>query len=230
MKDQEFIELLNLYLDHEISVEDAARLEAEVQRHPGRYRVYREYCQMHKACTLLSPAHAAGVPAVAAFESRSRRWVNPFALGGLMAAAAAVAFVFLNQGPSASPIANGGATVADNSTMAAPVATEQPAAAVSPAQRSIGQMVTVTLPLGRADYATTPTTQTLRWNSTEVASSQLQDTRFNWIETLELASVPQVPVDALRFETKTLPKDGQRSFGSGHLESPAEYNAIQFQR
>ena len=36
MKDNEFIELLNLYLDHEISQEDAARLEAEVQRNPAR--------------------------------------------------------------------------------------------------------------------------------------------------------------------------------------------------
>ena len=46
MKDSEFIELLNLYLDHEISVADAARLEAEVQGSPARRRVYREYCQM----------------------------------------------------------------------------------------------------------------------------------------------------------------------------------------
>src|SRR3954466_4938332 len=98
MKDKEFIELLNLYLDHEISVADAARLEAEVQRNPARYRVYREYCQLHKACTLLSPAHAAEVPAVVEFESRTGGWRNPFAIGGIMiAAAAAVAFVFLNR-------------------------------------------------------------------------------------------------------------------------------------
>ena len=32
MKDSEFLELLNLYLDHEISPADAARLEAEVRR------------------------------------------------------------------------------------------------------------------------------------------------------------------------------------------------------
>ena len=35
MKDSEFIELLNLYLDHEISTADAARLEAEVQANPA---------------------------------------------------------------------------------------------------------------------------------------------------------------------------------------------------
>ena len=32
MKESEFVELLNLYIDHEISREDAARLEAEALR------------------------------------------------------------------------------------------------------------------------------------------------------------------------------------------------------
>jgi hypothetical protein len=54
MKDSEFIELLNLYLDHEISADNAARLEAEVQGNPERRRVYRQYCRMQKACTLLA--------------------------------------------------------------------------------------------------------------------------------------------------------------------------------
>jgi hypothetical protein len=228
MKDQEFIEMLNLYLDHEISVEDAARLEAEVQRNPARYRVYREYCQMHKACALLSPAPAAEAPAVATFESPSRTWVNPFALGGLMAAAAAMAFVFLNQRPVAAPAANGRASVAET-PVAAP-APKESLASVSPAPRNIGQTVTVSIPLGRSDYQPSLATQTLRWNVNEAAAPQVQDARFNWIETLQLASVPQVPADSLRFETKSIQKDGQRSFGSGHLEGPTEYNAIQFQR
>ena len=54
MKDSEFTELLNLYLDHEISAADAARLEAEVQINPNRRRVYQEYCRMQKACKLLA--------------------------------------------------------------------------------------------------------------------------------------------------------------------------------
>ena len=36
MKDPEFIELLNLYVDHEITSVDAARLEAEVAQNPAR--------------------------------------------------------------------------------------------------------------------------------------------------------------------------------------------------
>ena len=53
MKDQEFIELLNLYLDHEISPADAARLEAEVQSNLPRRALYNQYCRMQKACTSL---------------------------------------------------------------------------------------------------------------------------------------------------------------------------------
>lgn len=54
MKESEFLELLNLYLDHEISTADAARLEAEVQSNPARRAVYRDYCRMQKACKMLA--------------------------------------------------------------------------------------------------------------------------------------------------------------------------------
>ena len=54
MKDTEFIQLLNLYLDHEISTADAARLEAEVQNNAGRRHIYQEYCRMQKACRMIA--------------------------------------------------------------------------------------------------------------------------------------------------------------------------------
>ena len=62
MKDSKFIELLNLYVDHQISAEDAARLEAEIQRTPERRRVYRQYCQMQKACTVLADNFRTQIP------------------------------------------------------------------------------------------------------------------------------------------------------------------------
>jgi hypothetical protein len=54
MTDQEFIELLNLYVDREISVQDAARLEAAVTASERRRALYNQYCRMQKACTMLS--------------------------------------------------------------------------------------------------------------------------------------------------------------------------------
>ena len=228
MKDHEFIELLNLYLDHEISPADAARLEAEVQRNPARYRVYREYCQMQKACALLSPAHASEVPATATFETPSLNWMKPAVLGGFMAAAACAAFIFLNRAPTVSPVSSTAPVVAE--TSAAPSATqvEQPPATNT---RNIGQTVTVAISPLHTEYRPPLATQTVRWNAGSLGTAPLaSDARFNWIENIQLTAVPQLPADSLRFETKTIEKDAQRNFSVGLPEAPTDYNAIQFRR
>lgn len=110
MKESEFIELLNLYLDHEISPADAVRLEAEVQNNPARRRVYQQYCRMQKACTMLAkdfvetPADAAADKdsrKVVAFEQAGRSgssWGPGFyAVGGLVAAAACFVVVMVKR-------------------------------------------------------------------------------------------------------------------------------------
>jgi hypothetical protein len=58
MNDKKFIELLNLYVDREVTAEDALLLEAEVAANPGRRRVYDQYCKMQKACSMLSSEHS----------------------------------------------------------------------------------------------------------------------------------------------------------------------------
>jgi hypothetical protein len=110
MKDSEFIELLNLYLDHEITAADAARLEAEVQANPKRREVYQQYCRMQKACTVLAKDFAdttveAEDRKVVAFETpRASFWSPGFlATGGLVAAAACVAVVLSNRSPAPAP-------------------------------------------------------------------------------------------------------------------------------
>ena len=113
MKDSEFIELLNLYLDHEISAADAARLEAEVQSSAERRRIYEDYCRMQKACRQLAAkfateAEAAAAPAdrkivafnVAAAEAAAKRRSragNYYLSGAVAAAAACVAVVMIGQ-------------------------------------------------------------------------------------------------------------------------------------
>ena len=100
MKDQEFIELLNLYLDHEISAADAARLEAEVQGNLPRRALYNQYSRMQKACASLGADFRAANevafdPAVAATErARRRRQAAFYGFGTFAAAAACVAFIF----------------------------------------------------------------------------------------------------------------------------------------
>lgn len=75
MNDREFIELLNLYIDHEISPEDAVRLEAEVMGRPDRREVYNQYCRMQKACSMLT-GHFADSPDATAREASGSRWAS----------------------------------------------------------------------------------------------------------------------------------------------------------
>src|SRR4051812_18353144 len=102
MKDSEFIALLNLYVDHEISAADAARLEAEVQRNPARRETYQQYCRMQKACKMMATDFETMPQAnrkVVAFDAplhRDLRMGAWTAFGGL-AAAACLAFVFVNR-------------------------------------------------------------------------------------------------------------------------------------
>jgi len=107
MKDSEFLEILNLYLDHEISPEDSARLEAEVMASPDRRRVYMQYCRMHKACTLLGAPSTASTPAWAPEKAAGnggfrRGWTVGIYAGGLLAAACLGVVVVLRMHPAAS--------------------------------------------------------------------------------------------------------------------------------
>lgn len=101
MKDSKFIELLNLYVDHEIAAADAALLEAEVQRNPQRRQIYREYCQMQQACTQLTEKFRTAAPAPAiepgkVVEVFPRRRLAAIGYIGGFAAAACAAVVVLS--------------------------------------------------------------------------------------------------------------------------------------
>ena len=109
MKDNRFIELVNLYIDRQITAAETTELEAEMQAHPRRRAVYRQYCQMHRATILVyesfrthtgdqQPEVAVGRPTIARFESQPRhrrvRWT--YYAGGLAAACLALVLIRLN--------------------------------------------------------------------------------------------------------------------------------------
>src|SRR3954468_4765975 len=98
MRDNRFIELVNLYVDRQISAAETAELEAELQANPRRRAVYRQYCRLHTASKQVYASFRSdvGQPAsdrpahgtIAQFESRRAkkfRWVHY--AGGLAAAA-----------------------------------------------------------------------------------------------------------------------------------------------
>lgn len=53
MKDKQFLEHLNLYLDGTIDPADAAELEREILSNPTRRRVFNDYCRIHRATKLI---------------------------------------------------------------------------------------------------------------------------------------------------------------------------------
>ena len=219
MKDNEFIELLNLYLDHEISPADAALLEAEVQRNAERRHVYQQYCRMQKGCTLLAADFTSDTPAVVALQPRTRRaaFPNLYAVGGLMAAAACVAFVLLGRTWTPS---QGNATTGSNLAQ-----TDQRV----PEVRSIAR--TVTTPQRTEFKPVFVASNLLSDNPTP--SDALQDQRFDWIRKVQFTAlnVPaeSQPATSLRFEPRNTQKPNLRAFGPGQLQA-VEQIGFQFQR
>jgi hypothetical protein len=108
MKDNRFIDLVNLYIDRQITAAETAELEAEIQSNPRRRAIYRQYCQMHRATTLVYESFRADAPetqgtvaagggTIARFE-RERRFHWGYYAGGIAAAAClALVFVQLNS-------------------------------------------------------------------------------------------------------------------------------------
>ncbi|MFI5337416.1 MAG: anti-sigma factor family protein [Opitutales bacterium] len=112
MKNSRFTELINLYIDRQITPEETAELEAEIQANLHHRQIYQQYCRMHHATKLVyesfraqadQPAGNRPLPgSIARFEHRQRlhqrnRWLY---LAGGLAAAACLAFVFIRSLPS----------------------------------------------------------------------------------------------------------------------------------
>lgn len=220
MKDSEFFELLNLYLDHEITAEDAARLETEVQSNPKRREVYNQYCRMQKACTMLAKDFAEAAPAastssenVVAFEQPRRSAWGPgfFAAGGLVAAAACLAVVLVKRGGLAeptTPAVTGSIAIANP----APLSSANEAKVVITQGNSVATTSsiprTVTVPVfSRSDLQPVVATRALMLSNktSEVAVmpvGQSGVTQLDWIGKLELAPMHQAPVEKFTLQTQ----------------------------
>ncbi len=216
MNDSEFLEILNLYLDHEISPADAARLEAEVQANPARRRIYAQYCRMQKACALLGRQAPASAPAVelvrpAAVFSRRPVWNAGVAFGGLAAAACIAGFVLLRTLPSPSAPAAASVAVAPASSPSA-VSVDQPALKPVLAARDLPSLAA----------------------SPEVpgpASPQLND-QFAWMDRLQLPALQEDAIDPTLFGSAPVFQDAETRaiHAAPGQQLPVERAAFQFQR
>jgi hypothetical protein len=231
MKDSEFIELLNLYLDHEISAADAKRLEAEVQSSPARYRVYREYCQMQKACVVWAEQSAAAVSAdskVIAFESPRTSWGFGQYAAGICAAAACLALALVIRD------GNGSASIAprasDPELMAkveiiAPMGADDEFRSVVPSMVSLNSRPAEFQPVMVASGLALTRQQR---DAGAVASA---DARFDWMNRVQPAALHRTSAADLVFENRPAPQPDNRAFRTRRLiDAQVEQAAFQFQR
>jgi hypothetical protein len=226
MNDREFIELLNLYLDHEIAPADAARLEAEVRDNPERRRIYLDYCRMQKACGLLAKDFAKERPADRQ-ESRSTGfgWAAAgFASFGVVAAGLAVAFALWLRpsGRVAGELALAQSTQAATEAPAAPLAPRRGRAAASD-QASVGQLVLTGETLGLSGG--------LRLRSSASATAATGD-ELDWLRNFAVSALPSTEAAAaLHFNHSAgAIRPEVRNLGLKAQAEAAEMTAFRFSR
>lgn len=230
MKDKRFIELVNLYIDRQITAEEMAALEDELQANPRRRAIYRDYCKMHRATTLVyesfrseesgvkssGPAIAGGAR-IAQFESeypRRRRTPWGYYASGLAAACVALVFARIDASKTAEqPLAN-----AVTSVQEAPVVTvaQAPVTVETAAPQVLPSVVRPSSLVAQQDYAAMLAAMR-REEQRAFASGAIQSSR---------------PVSLFEDGVFDSPSTGStRIFRNKPSSStPAEFAAFQFQR
>ena len=216
MTDQEFIELLNLYVDREITAADAARLESAVLASPRRRSIYDQYCKMQKACTMLSDQYAeSGVDVESVVFATSGWRAGPLLMG--LAAACLLAVVGLKFRGALAP-------VHAPRVAAVPVRSLAPAGGVE-TRRQADRMQPVF-------FAHAPSPQPARSVVSFFANSDTPAAQLNWIGDIHLSPVAFAPNPEFllgqRQELKSAVLSDARD--SRDQEPPAEMTAFRFQR
>jgi hypothetical protein len=217
MNDKEFIELLNLYVDREISAEDALRLEKVVATNARRREVYDQYCRMQKACSMLSEetfdmSSVRTTPTVIAFPSQSPWRFGPMVAGLAAAAACAVVIVGVKNREAA-------ALASDSSHSAlagAPVAAADPA--------SMKPVLFMRLPSDQAPHGAQRTLLSY-------ADAQSPMPQLNWIGDIHMSPVASSATGDFLLNPKTdLKAAVMADQAAREAQEPVEMAAFRFQR
>jgi anti-sigma factor RsiW len=247
MKESRFIELLNLYVDQQLSAVEAAELEAEISKNPVRRRTYQQYCRMQKACNRLFEEERAQAPGsvtlsnalldadrkIVAFPNQSRsRWQRGVYVAGLMGAAACVAFVVssrVGSGPSTEIKVQTATMVPgplQNTKTLIPAVRSTPVVAVSSGttgtnvQPKTELLHTVFTPRVRR------LTSVVDASDPSAANDTLSDrASFDWMQRVNLQPLRRSEVDDLAFESRPVAQPenriftGRRPVQSGTMET-----------
>lgn len=239
MKESRFIELLNLYVDQQLSPSEAAELEAEILKDAGRRQTYQQYCRMQKACTLLFEKERTHAPSaklasavvdadrkIVAFPKSRSHWARTLYPVAVAAAAACVAIVFVRHDSSPR-----------NVTTSAPVVAQTPAA--TPAAQPVAVAVDVTpAAQQKPEYFPVLAPRRLFVDRQSQPEEQIpavvpRDTlgSYAWLNTVELPPVPTLVSDKLSLENSpSNPAEDRVLRSSKPVRGKAEMSAFQFQR
>lgn len=243
MNDPRFIELLNLYLDHQLAPDEAAELEAEVLRNPARRRTYDQYCRLQRGCSLLGEHERLTAPDSQAFArslrdverkiSAPRRsgWQQP-AYAGLFAAsamAACVAVVFLvNRAPSGSSVTPESGTVA---VVVPQASTEAVAPVMVAATQASAKPVATVATSFEIQPALAASGFGVARNAREAEIAATDPEALEWMKRVEQLPLQRIVVDDQTFEARATLHPDNRVFRSRQgMQGTAEFTAFQFQR
>jgi hypothetical protein len=242
MKESKFIELLNLYIDQEITPPEAALLEEEIQHSPERRRVYQQYCRMHRASTLVvdsfrSSHVPAGSKLAAAAQAvdekvvefpalpsqQPRRWIYA---SGLVAAAACATFVFLHRPSANNTQMVGGTPVAQSP--AAPAKVETTPAPIPVAPVAFVSDVPAT---PRHEFQTALKFTNLAQPERDAATLTANRTAaLEWIQNVQFVPVRlDSPGEIVFVSQPTLRPDPRVIHGPRPVEGKVEWVSVQFQ-
>jgi hypothetical protein len=220
MNDREFIELLNLYVDREISAKDALRLESEVIANPRRREIYDQYCRMQKACSLLAhdlvESSVTGTDSnIVNFPSQEGWRMAPTLLGLAAALACAVGIVtYKLHRTNADAFASSAASLASNAVVV-------PAAASAARQADADSMKPVFV-VSRVPDATAQAPQ--------FAAAQPTIAELNWIGNVQMPPVFTSGTQEFVMGPKTGIKAAAIADAPADSQEPAEMTAFRFQR
>ncbi len=245
MKHEEFLELLNLYLDHEISAADASRLEAEVQSDAARRAIYHEYCRMQKACMILASdfretevatAESGAGGKVVAFgtaAARRRSRVQLVAAASATLVAACVTLVFVWPDGVALPAKSAGGVAASAPGNAQPVGLVP-----NPGLKSLARgLVSVAnrQDSGEASKVTLVTESLvlsgIRPSPSVITVGLSPDDQLAWMRNFQLVSIQERnQLDQLRFDAPppTLRPDRRQLGTRAPAEAAVEMTAFRF--
>lgn len=76
MNDERFIEMLNLYIDRELSGEEIHEIEEAIARSPERQKIYAQYCRMERATQQLLRETDVPQPSIPELVAAARTGAN----------------------------------------------------------------------------------------------------------------------------------------------------------